>query len=177
MQNIIEDKDRISEKIGEFQKYNQKSINENDNAKSSAFGLAMRITTDLMSGVIIGGVMGWSFDKLFGTSPWLLIVFFILGVAAGISNVIRTANKMNKLGIVMASSDHTGDHHGSGSFPADPMHQFEIKRLLDITIAGFDISFTNSALFMLIAVFIISFTTIISLFEKFNNSLKNAVNC
>ena len=33
MQNIIEDKDRISEKIGEFQKkYNQKSINENDNA-------------------------------------------------------------------------------------------------------------------------------------------------
>ena len=52
----------------------------------------------------------------------------------------------------MASSDHTGDHHGSGSFPADPMHQFEIKRLLDINIAGFDISFTNSALFMLIAV-------------------------
>ena len=36
----------------------------------------------------------------------------------------------------MASSDHTGDHHGSGSFPADPMHQFEIKRLLDINIAG-----------------------------------------
>ena len=99
MQNIIEDKDRISEKIGEFQKkYNQKSVNENDSAKSSAFGLAMRITTDLMSGVIIGGIMGWSFDKLFGTSPWLLIVFFILGVAAGISNVIRTANKMNKLG-------------------------------------------------------------------------------
>ena len=62
----------------------------------------------------------------------------------------------------MASSDHTGDHHGSGSFPADPMHQFEINRLLDINIAGFDISFTNSALFMLIAVFIISFTTIIS---------------
>ena len=63
----------------------------------------------------------------------------------------------------MASSDHTGDQHGAGSFPADPMHQFEIKRLLDINIAGFDISFTNSALFMLIAVFIISFTTIISI--------------
>ena len=99
MQNIIEDKDRISEKISEFKKkYNQKTVNENDSAKSSAFGLAMRITTDLMSGVLIGGIMGWSFDKLFGTSPWLLMVFFILGVAAGISNVIRTANKMNKLG-------------------------------------------------------------------------------
>ena len=61
----------------------------------------------------------------------------------------------------MASSDHSSDH-GAGSFPADPMHQFEIKRLLDINIAGYDISFTNSALFMLIAVFLISFTTIFS---------------
>mgnify|MGYP003320015362 CR=1 FL=1 len=43
----------------------------------------------------------------------------------------------------MASSDHSNDH-GTGSFPADPMHQFEIKRLLDINIAGYDISFTNS---------------------------------
>ena len=99
MENIIEDKDRISEKINEFQKkYKHQSSNDNDNVKSSAFGLAMRITTDLMSGVIIGGIMGWSFDKLFGTSPWLLIVFFVLGVFAGISNVIRTANRMNKLG-------------------------------------------------------------------------------
>ena len=86
-------------KLTSFKKnINIKSSDDNDNAKSSAFGLAMRITTDLMSGVIIGGIMGWSFDKLFGTSPWLLIVFFILGVFAGISNVIRTANRMNKLG-------------------------------------------------------------------------------
>ena len=61
----------------------------------------------------------------------------------------------------MASSDHSSDH-STGSFPADPMHQFEIKRLLDINFAGYDISFTNSALFMLIAVFLISFTTIFS---------------
>ena len=101
MENIIEDKDRISEKINEFQKkYKHRSFNDNDNdnAKSSAFGLAMRITTDLMSGVIFGGIMGWSFDILFGISPWLLIVFFVLGVFAGISNLIRTANRMNKLG-------------------------------------------------------------------------------
>ena len=55
----------------------------------------------------------------------------------------------------MASKD-------TSSFPADPMHQFEIKRLIDINIAGLDVSFTNSALFMMIAVFVISFTTIFS---------------
>ena len=41
----------------------------------------------------------------------------------------------------MASKD-------TSSFPADPMHQFEIKRLIDINIAGLDVSFTNSALFL-----------------------------
>ena len=44
----------------------------------------------------------------------------------------------------MASKD-------TSSFPADPMHQFEIKRLIDINIAGLDISFTNSALFMMLS--------------------------
>ena len=75
-----------------------KFVSDNDDKRSSAFGLAMRITTDLISGVIIGGIMGWSLDRLFGTEPWLLIVFFVFGVFAGISNVIRTAKKMNKLG-------------------------------------------------------------------------------
>ena len=98
MENIIEERDRVSKKIEEFQDKNQKPyIDENKN-NSSAFGLAMRITTDLMSGIIIGGIMGWSFDKLFGTEPWLFIIFFVFGVCAGITNVIRTANKMNKLG-------------------------------------------------------------------------------
>ena len=95
---LLKIKIEFLKKLTSFKKYKHHSSDDNDNAKSSAFGLAMRITTDLMSGVIIGGIMGWSFDKLFGTSPWLLIVFFVLGVFAGISNVIRTANRMNKLG-------------------------------------------------------------------------------
>ena len=97
MENIIEERKKISKKIVEFQnKY--KRISPDDEGRSSAFGIAMRITTDLISGVIIGGIMGWSLDKMFGTEPWLLIIFFVFGVFAGISNVIRTANKMNKLG-------------------------------------------------------------------------------
>ena len=59
----------------------------------------------------------------------------------------------------MASSDHSGDH-GTGSFPADPMHQFEIARYFELNIGGLDISFTNSALFMVISVILISFFSI-----------------
>lgn len=98
MENIIKERKRISKKIVEFQDKYKTVSSDNDEKRSSAFGLAMRITTDLISGVIIGGIMGWSLDRLFGTEPWLLIVFFVFGVFAGISNVIRTAKKMNKLG-------------------------------------------------------------------------------
>ena len=60
MENIIEDKDRISEKINKFQKkYKHSPSDDNDNTKSSAFGLAMRITTDLMSAVIIVLTLVW----------------------------------------------------------------------------------------------------------------------
>ena len=61
MENIIEDKDRISTKINEFQKkYQHHSSDDNDNAKSSAFGLAMRMTqVNVWS--YNWRIMGWSF--------------------------------------------------------------------------------------------------------------------
>ena len=60
----------------------------------------------------------------------------------------------------MASADNIDDHHSAGSFPADPMHQFEIARYFELNIGGLDISFTNSALFMVISVILISFFSI-----------------
>lgn len=52
----------------------------------------------------------------------------------------------------MAGND-AGD--AAGGMP-DPMHQFEINRLVDLEIAGIDVSFTNSALFMVIAIALVS---------------------
>ena len=60
----------------------------------------------------------------------------------------------------MASAENIDDHHSAGSFPADPMHQFEIARYFELNIGGLDISFTNSALFMVISVILISFFSI-----------------
>ena len=66
----------------------------------------------------------------------------------------------------MASAENLDGHHSAGSFPADPMHQFEIARYVDINIGGFDLSFTNSSLFMVIAVILISFFSIFLLESK-----------
>ncbi|MEM8648601.1 MAG: AtpZ/AtpI family protein, partial [Pseudomonadota bacterium] len=47
---------------------------------------------DLVVAVLAGLGIGWGLDTLFGTSPWFLLVFMPLGIAAGIANVIRVAN-------------------------------------------------------------------------------------
>lgn len=64
--------------------------------RGSALGLAFRITTELVAGVVVGGLIGWQLDRWLDTSPVLLLVFFVLGVAAGILNVVRTAHEMQR---------------------------------------------------------------------------------
>ena len=55
------------------------------------YGQAFRFAADLMVGVAAGGVLGWALDRQFGTAPWLMVVLFILGFAAGLRNVVRAA--------------------------------------------------------------------------------------
>lgn len=55
----------------------------------SGASLAMRAGSEFVSAIIVGAAIGWGLDRLLGTNPLLLIVFFFVGVAAGILNVIR----------------------------------------------------------------------------------------
>jgi ATP synthase protein I len=49
-----------------------------------------------LAAVIVGGGIGWALDRVFGTSPILLIVMFLVGVATGMRNLMRTARRMNE---------------------------------------------------------------------------------
>ena len=49
-----------------------------------------------MSAVAVGTIIGFILDKTFGTKPWLIIIFFFIGVIAGIINVIKSAKNMQK---------------------------------------------------------------------------------
>ena len=62
--------------------------------RGAALGLALRLVAELVAGVVVGGAIGWFLDKWLGTLPVMLILFFGLGAAAGILNVIRTARQM-----------------------------------------------------------------------------------
>lgn len=46
--------------------------------------------------IAIGAGLGWYLDKIFGTAPWMFLLFFAIGVAAGILNVYRTAGRVLK---------------------------------------------------------------------------------
>ena len=78
-------KKRISEK-------NQD--NKNDNP--SSIGTAFKLSTELVAAVAVGTIIGFIFDKTFGTTPWFILIFFFVGVVAGITNVIRSAKNMQK---------------------------------------------------------------------------------
>ena len=70
---------------------------DNDNEKRGSFmGSAFKLGTELVAAVAVGTIIGFILDTLFDTKPWLIIVFFFLGAAAGMLNVIRVANKMQK---------------------------------------------------------------------------------
>jgi ATP synthase protein I len=58
-------------------------------ASGSAMSLGMRAGSEFVSAVIVGSGIGWVLDRALGTKPAFLIVFFLIGVVAGIWNVIR----------------------------------------------------------------------------------------
>ena len=60
-------------------------------ARASAMARGFRLSSELIAGVVVGAVIGWSFDRLLSTSPFGFIVFFLLGFAAGVVNVVRSA--------------------------------------------------------------------------------------
>ena len=68
----------------------------NDGSNAASFGKALKISTELVAAVAVGSTIGFILDNWFDTKPLLTIIFFIMGVAAGIINVIKTAKKMQK---------------------------------------------------------------------------------
>ena len=72
------------------------SGNEQAQAKASAMAMGLRLSSELVAGVLVGAGLGWGFDRLLSTSPWGLIVFLLLGFTAGVINVMRTAGVMAK---------------------------------------------------------------------------------
>jgi len=64
---------------------------EDGAARASAMARGFQLSSELIAGVVVGAAIGWGFDRLLSTSPFGLIVFFLLGFVAGVVNVVRSA--------------------------------------------------------------------------------------
>jgi len=68
--------------------------NENSVNKSSVLGAAFKMSTEFVAAVAVGTIIGFIFDNWFGTKPWLILIFFFVGVVTGILNVVKSAKYM-----------------------------------------------------------------------------------
>ena len=92
MKNLKEISTRL-----EIAKKNIKNDEKNNKSSNAAsLGKALKISTELVAAVVVGSTIGFLLDNWFDTKPLLIICFFFMGVAAGILNVFRSANKMHK---------------------------------------------------------------------------------
>ena len=82
--------ERLAEARGE-----EKPASKSEGGFSSA-EVGWRMVTELVVGLLLGAAIGYGLDVLFGAAPWFLIVFCMLGFAAGIRTMMRTAEEVQK---------------------------------------------------------------------------------
>lgn len=84
-------------------------------ADMSGGGMALRVGIEMVGTLAVGVFIGWGLDRWLGTKPWLMIVFFFLGAAAGVLNVYRA---VSNIGLAPGyhrdadRSDHPDDDKG-----------------------------------------------------------------
>ena len=92
----MKDLKKISIRLEIAKKKIKKNQIKNKGSNAASIGKALKISTELVAAVMVGTILGFILDNWFGTKPWLIIIFFFMGVVAGILNVIKSAKNMHK---------------------------------------------------------------------------------
>ena len=92
----MKDLNEISTRLEIAKKKIKKKQIKNNGSNTASLGKALKISTELIAAVAVGTTVGFILDNWLDTRPWLTISFFIMGVVAGILNVIKSAINMQK---------------------------------------------------------------------------------
>ena len=81
----------LGSKIDGAQAEKQAEITAREDKAMQARGMAygLRMSSEFVAAIIVGGLIGFGLDKVLGTTPWLFLLFFVLGLVAGVMNVTR----------------------------------------------------------------------------------------
>ncbi|MBP1850417.1 AtpZ/AtpI family protein [Rhizobium halophytocola] len=102
-ESLEERRTRLGAELAEVRGEAREEASREEHAEQSrkGFALAMKLSSEFISAIVVGALLGYLFDRLVGTSPWGMILLLLLGFCAGILNVLRSA------GVV--SSPHPAD--------------------------------------------------------------------
>tara|TARA_B110001454_G_C12546493_1_gene361739 strand:+ start:323 stop:607 length:285 start_codon:yes stop_codon:yes gene_type:complete len=92
MKDIKEIETRLKIAKKSIKKNSQNNIGTN----ATSLGKALKISTELVAAVVVGTTIGFLLDSWFDTKPLFIILFFFMGVSAGVLSVFKSAKKMNK---------------------------------------------------------------------------------
>jgi len=81
----------LGERLGRHQSDGPSDSAPRPTADPSAIARGFRLSVELVAGVLVGAGLGWLLDRWIGTTPLGMIVFLLLGFAAGVLNVMRAA--------------------------------------------------------------------------------------
>ncbi len=82
---------RLGDRLANASRPSENGSGPRQTADASAIARGFRLSTELVAGVLVGAAIGWLLDRWLGISPWGLIIFLLLGFAAGVLNVMRAA--------------------------------------------------------------------------------------
>lgn len=86
---------QLHEKISQARKGAGLEVESKPASHLTGHARAVRLGTEFIAAIIVGTGIGYFADMALGTSPWLMLVMVLVGFAAGVLNVVRSANEMN----------------------------------------------------------------------------------
>jgi len=88
----------LGDRLGKVRAQRAADAHANLDAEMRGRGMAygMRMAAELVAAVIVGGLIGFGLDRWLGSTPWLFLLFFVLGFVAGVLNVLRAYERMQK---------------------------------------------------------------------------------
>ena len=79
----------LEERIAQAEQVEKVRQGASEQVADDGSRLGNRVLAELIGGLVGGALIGWVLDRLFGTTPWLLLVFLGLGIVAAFRNIIR----------------------------------------------------------------------------------------
>ena len=93
MNNQTHKINELKDKIGNIE---NRKLNKSKTKKQTNASFGFKISTELVSAIVVGVGIGLIVDNYLGTKPFGLIIFFIFGAFAGFLNIYRVMRRIEK---------------------------------------------------------------------------------